>query len=362
MLPYLTDYYGNASSLYSFGIKSKRAIERAREQVAKAINAEPDEIYFTSGATESNNWVLNSFYCDDVIITSPFEHPSIFNACEYLHDHKKVNCACLSSNGNGTVNVEELAHSIKELKFYCNFSLVSVMAVNNELGTIQPIKQMGELCRKNNILFHTDATQAIGHILIDVKKMNIDLMSFSGHKFHAPKGIGVLYIRRGIELSKFMCGGHQENNMRAGTENVASIVGIGKAIEIATQSLYKQELLKDKTKELIRLISDIDGFNLNSDWNNRIAGTINIRFDDCDGESMVLLLDTEGVCISTGSACSTGELQPSRTLKAIGLSDKQAFESIRISLDENITDEEIIEISDAIHRSVKKLRGDKSSK
>lgn len=361
MLPYLTDYYGNASSLYSFGIKSKKAIERAREQVAKAINAEPNEIYFTSGATESNNWVLNSFCRDDVIITSPFEHPSIFNTFKYLRGQKKVNCACLSSNENGIVNVEELAHLIKELKFYCNFSLVSVMAVNNELGTIQPIKEIGKLCRKNNILFHTDATQAIGHISIDVKEMNIDLMSFSGHKFHAPKGIGVLYIRHGIELNKFMCGGHQENNMRAGTENVASIVGLGKAIEIATQNLSKQELLKDKTKELIRLISDIEGFHLNSDWNNRIAGTINIRFDGCDGESMVLLLDTEGICVSTGSACSTGILEPSRTLKAIGLSDEQAFESIRISLDDDITNNEIVEISNAIHKSVKKLRRDEAN-
>lgn len=362
MFPYLTVNYGNASSLYSFGMKNKTAIEKAREQVAKAINAKPNEIYFTSGATESNNWVLNNF---DIILTSSFEHPSIYNVLENqslsISQKDFFEAFYVLPNSDGIVTLESIQKEIKfeVQRWFETPELISIMAVNNEIGTIQPIKQIGQLCREKGILFHTDATQAIGHIPIDVKEMNIDMLSLSGHKFHAPKGIGVLYVRESVDIKPFMCGGHQENGLRAGTENVASIVGIGKAIEIAIRDLHKQNDLNKKKTRLLELISEIGGIEVNGSLEKRIAGNLNIFIKDCDAESLVLRLDIDGVCVSTGSACSTGTLEPSRTLKSIGLSDEQAFSSIRISLDENITDNEIIQMADIIKREITKLRGGK---
>lgn len=360
MMPYLTTNYGNASSLYSFGMKNKTAIEKAREQVAKAINAKSNEIYFTSGATESNNWVLNNF---DIILTSSFEHPSIYNVLENqplsISQKDFFETFYVLPNSDGIVTLESIQKAIKfeVQRWFETPELISIMAVNNEIGTIQPIKQIGQLCREKGILFHTDATQAIGHIPIDVKEMNIDMLSLSGHKFHAPKGIGVLYIREGVYIKPFMHGGHQENGLRAGTENVASIVGIGKAIEIATRNLYKQSNLNKKKMRLLELISEIGGIEVNGSLEKRIAGNLNIFIKDCDAESLVLRLDINGICVSTGSACSTGTLEPSRTLKSMGLSDEQAFSSIRISLDENITDNEISEMAEIIKREITKLRG-----
>ena len=355
MLPYLKDNFGNPSSLYSIGYKNKKAIEKAREQVAKAINAEPSEIFFTSGATESNNWVLNGIQSSN-IITSDFEHASILNTCKKLEEnHHFINY--IKPNSEGIISVDDI-----EKEITCDTRLISIMAVNNEIGTIQPIKEIGEMCREHRIYFHTDATQAIGHIPIDVEEMNIDLMSFSGHKFHAPKGIGVLYIREELQsqnkIIPYLYGGSQENNYRAGTENVASIVGLGKAIQIATENLYKQELIRDKRNDLIRLLFYIDNIKLNGSYDKRIANNVNVCIEDCDAEMLLMYLDTQGICASSGSACHTTSLEPSQTLKAIGLNNKQAFESIRFSLSEDVTDEEINYIADSVYMGVARLRGD----
>ena len=349
MLPYLKDNFGNPSSLYSIGYKNKKAIEKAREQVAKAINAEPSEIFFTSGATESNNWVLNGIQSSN-IITSDFEHASILNTCKKLEEnHHFINY--IKPNSEGIISVEDI-----EKEITCDTRLISIMAVNNEIGTIQPIKEIGEMCREHRIYFHTDATQAIGHIPIDVQKMNIDLMSFSGHKFHAPKGIGVLYIRNGVKIQPFMNGGHQESLMRAGTENVASIVGIGKAIEIATHNLGKQNKLREMTNTFInRCYQEIGDIKLNGSYENRIAGTVNLCVNNCYGEEIVLLLDTMGICVSAGSACNSGTTEPSRTLKAIGLTSEQALDSIRFSFDADITELEIKEVFDSFKKSVQMI-------
>ena len=355
MMPYLRENFGNPSSLYSLGYKNKKVIEQARERVAVAINAKPSEIFFTSGATESNNWVLNGVNSSH-IITSAFEHPSIMNTCKALENgHRFVSYA--KPDTDGIIHVEDI-----EKEITCNTKLISIMAVNNEIGTIQPIKEIGEMCKDNRIYFHTDATQAIGHIPIDVEEMNIDLMSFSGHKFHAPKGIGVLYIREELQsqnkIIPYLYGGSQENNYRAGTENVASIVGLGKAIQIATENLYKQELIRDKRNDLIRLLFYIDNIKLNGSYDKRIANNVNICIKDCDAEMLLMYLDTQGICASSGSACHTTSLEPSQTLKAIGLNNKQAFESIRFSLSEDVTDEEINYIADSVYMGVARLRGD----
>ena len=350
MLPFLTENYGNSSSLYSLGSRSRKAIEKARKQVAKAINAEPEEIYFTSGATESNNWVINCFK-NSTIVISRFEHPSIDVPCNCFAVKGDMNLKYIPIKCSGEINLRWL-----NLFWNNSVELVSVMAVNNELGTIQPISEIGELCKKHNVLFHTDATQAIGHIPIDVKKMNIDLMSFSGHKFHAPKGVGVLYIRNGIKLDPFILGGMQENNLRAGTENVANIVGIGKAIEIATDKLSEQKELKNKTRILFEKLKEVGGIKLNGDWDNRIAGNLNICIGGVESESFVLQMDIDGICISAGSACHTGSLEPSRSLKAIGLSDKEALSSVRITLDNSITDEEIEEMAGKMKRTIRRMR------
>ena len=354
MMPYLRENFGNPSSLYSLGYKNKKVIEQARERVAVAINAKPSEIFFTSGATESNNWVLNGVNSSH-IITSAFEHPSIMNTCKALENgHRFVSYA--KPDTDGIIHVEDI-----EKEITCNTKLISIMAVNNEIGTIQPIKEIGKMCKDNRIYFHTDATQAIGHIPIDVEEMNIDLMSFSGHKFHAPKGIGVLYIREELQsqnkIIPYLYGGSQENNYRAGTENVASIVGLGKAIQIATENLYKQELIRDKRNDLIRLLFYIDNIKLNGSYDKRIANNVNVCIEDCDAEMLLMYLDTQGICASSGSACHTTSLEPSQTLKAIGLNNKQAFESIRFSLSEDVTDEEINYIADSVYMGVARLRG-----
>jgi cysteine desulfurase len=355
MLPYLKNNYGNASSLYSIGYKNKKAIEKAREQVATAINALPEEIFFTSGATESNNWVFKGikFSSPGRIITTSFEHPSVLNSCKRLARDNEIIITYLNPDSKGVISVSDVTKHLR-----CNTNLVSVMTVNNEIGTIQPVKQIGEICKANDVLFHTDATQAMGHMEIDVKDLNIDLMSFSGHKFHAPKGIGVLYICKDIQnrISPLIDGGMQESGFRAGTENVANIVGLGKAIEIAKQNLSQQDKIRAKSEKLLKLLLTIDGVSLNGSLDNRIANILNIHVRDCESESLVIMLDTEGLCVSSGSACHGNGLNPSNTLKAIGLTDKQAFESIRISLDESISDNEILEIYKIIKKCVDRLR------
>lgn len=354
MLPYLKENYGNASSIYSLGVRSKKAIETAREKVACAINASPDEIYFTSGATESNNWALAQLPQYKPVLTSAFEHPSVENTLKKNSPH----IIKVFPKTDGVINMDDVKSHIWNCgRIFGILPNISIMAVNNEIGTIQPIKEIGEICHMENILFHTDATQAIGHIPVDVNNWQVDMMSFSGHKFHAPKGIGVLYVRRGTAIESFIHGGSQEHGMRAGTENAAAIVGLGKAIEIAGK---KQSEIKKLRNDLWDLLKDIEGVRFNGNLDKSIANILNISIDGCNGENMVLELDMRGICVSNGSACAEHSLKPSQTLKAIGLTDKQAFESIRISIDENINFKHIMVIASEIRGAIKKLREEKA--
>jgi len=353
MLPYLKDNYGNASSLYSLGNKSKQIINKTREQIAKAVDAKSNEIYFTSCGSESDNWALRGILkSGDHFITSDIEHRAILNTCKYL-ETQGIEVTYLPVNSDGFVTVNQVENAIKE-----NTKLVSIMYANNEIGTIQPIQKIGQICKEHKILFHTDAVQAVGNIPINVKEQNIDMLSLSGHKIHAPKGIGVLYIRNGIKISPLIYGGHQENGLRAGTENVASIVGLGVAVEEATKNIIDKSIkiksLRDKLMNGI--LDNILIAKINGNLENRLSGNLNISFKGVEGESIVLMLDMEGICASAGSACTSGSLQPSHVLKAIGLSDDVARGSVRFSLNEDNTEEEVDYVAEKLQEIIKRLR------
>lgn len=306
MMPYLTDEYGNASTIYQLGRSSRNAIETAREKIAKSIHAEPSEIYFTSGGTESDNTAIRGIaygYQEkgNHIITSKIEHPAVLETCKQL-ENEGFEVTYLDVNENGIVDVEQLKKSIKETT-----TLISIMFANNEVGTIQPVAEIGKIAREKHIYFHTDSVQAIGSIAIDVNEMNIDSLSMSAHKFYGPKGIGALYVRKGIMFQKYMNGGHQERDKRAGTENVPAIVGMGKAIEIAYRDLeshtkYIKELREYYEREVERQIPDIK---INGDRNQRLPGNSNISFKGIEAESLLINLDLKGICTSSGSACTS---------------------------------------------------------
>ena len=338
MMPYLTDNYGNASSLYAFGGKAKEAVEKAREQVAKAIGAETNEIYFTAGGSESDNWAIKG-YAEIMekkgkkhIISSAFEHHAVLHTLKAL-EKKGFEITLLDVHENGIVRPEELKNAIRE-----DTGLVTIMFANNEIGTIQPIREIGGICREKGIVFHTDAVQAVGNVPIDVKKQNIDMLSMSGHKFHGPKGIGVLYIKRGIRLANLIDGGAQERSRRAGTENTAGIVGIGKAIELAVESMDSRA---KKCKEISNYIMDnmlkIERSRVNGDREKRLPGNVSMCFEGIEGESLLLMLDMKGVCASSGSACTSGSLDPSHVLLSIGLPHEIAHGSLRLSFSDNNT-------------------------
>lgn len=361
MTPYLYEDFGNASSVYTMGIAAKEAVNYARHKVAELINAKPEEIYFTSGGTESNNWAIKGafdykFLQEDKneIITSTIEHPSVLNVCGYLDYYTMADIRLISCNEGGRVCYLDIEPSIT-----ANTALVSIMMANNEIGTIQEIEQIGAVCRKNNVLFHTDAVQAFGHIPIDVKKMNIDMLSASGHKIHAPKGVGCLYIRKGIEIEPFFHGGHQEDGFRAGTENVAAIVGFGEAAYEAKRRMKKNAQMMKGIRDYIwqRLIKEVPNCYVNGDIVNRLPNNLNISFDGIEGSSLVLLLDSMGICVSAGSACTSGDLTPSHVLKAIGLSDEQANGSIRITVSEHTSLNDANKAIEAIEQCVERLRG-----
>lgn len=356
MLPYLYDNYGNASSKYHIGTQSKKVIEEARERIAKCINAEPNEIYFTSGGTESNNWALNGTHWIG-IITSEFEHHSILNPCQRLQFQEEKNVSYIPVTEDGQVRLDVLAKILKNNSADKNKILTSIMTVNNEVGTIQPIKQISDIVHKYNGVFHTDCVQGIGHIPIDVKNMGIDMLSASGHKFHAPKGIGFLYKKDGIELGSFILGGSQERSLRAGTENVAYIVGIAKAMELACNNIEKREfkIAKLRNKLLENLLS-IDRVFLNGSINNRISGNINICIEGIEGELLLNMLNMQDIYVSAGSACNSVSTEPSHVLTAMYNDDIRAYSSIRITLNEENTEEEIETISKAIKRIVNKMR------
>ena len=357
MLPYFSIKYGNPSSLYSIGRMSKKAIEEARKRVAIAINAELKEIFFTGCGSESDNIALKGIaYANknkgNHIITTKIEHSAILNSCKSL-EKEGFNVTYLDVDENGLISLEDLKSKITNKTI-----LISVMFANNEIGTIQPIEQIGRIAREKNIIFHTDSVQAIGNINIDVQKMNIDLLSMSAHKFYGPKGIGALYIRDGIECRKLQDGGHQEKNMRAGTENIAGIVGLGKAIQIATKDLsennYRIRILRDYYEMLIK--ENIPYIKFNGHRSKRLPGNSNISFEFIDGETLLLKLDEKGICVSTGSACSSGNESPSHVLLAIGLEETKAKSSLRVTLGKENTKEDVDFLVQSLIEIVNELR------
>lgn len=359
MLPYLTDNYGNASSHYSLGVTSKKAIENAREIIAASINCRPEEIYFTSGGSEANNWAVkgikNRYHIKEThIITSNIEHHSITEALRYRwNEVGDIAFTCVPVEINGVIDSEKLADS-----FRLNTRLCSIMYVNNELGTIQPIDAISSKCYDNGVLFHTDAVQAYGHLPIDVKKQNINLMSASAHKIHGPKGIGFLYISNDYksQMNSFVHGGQQEHGMRASTENVAAIVGFGRAAEIALKTMdEKNKSVKDLAIQLQNGLKDIVGLKINCPIELTDYRHINVRIDGVRSEQLMGMLDLQDIFISAGSACNSDSNSPSHVLKAIGLSDEEANSSIRISLDDN-TPEEVEQLIKCLKYDIEVIR------
>ena len=357
MLPYLSENYGNPSSIYKIGRENKKAIEDAREKIAKVLNCEPNEIYFTAGGSESDNTAIKGIAHSyknkgNHIITSAIEHPAVLETCKQL-EKEGFEISYIKVDENGIIRLDELEKAIKDTTI-----LITIMFANNEIGTIQPIKEIGEIAKKHDICFHTDAVQAVGSLKIDVKELNIDSLSLSGHKFYGPKGIGALYIKKGIKFDKFINGGHQERNKRAGTENVPGIVGIGKAIELAYENLEehnkKIKELRDYYVEQVK--EKIPYIKINGDMEKRLPGNSNISFRFIEGEGLLLNLDLKGICASSGSACTSGSLDPSHVLLAIGLPHEIAHGSLRISIGKYNTKEEIDYVVENLVEIVNRLR------
>ncbi|MBR4406761.1 MAG: cysteine desulfurase [Clostridia bacterium] len=359
MLPCFNTIYGNPSSLHSFGRDSAAIVDRARDRIAKAINAErSNEIYFTSGGTEANNWAIRGLAYGNRskgnhIITSQIEHDSVLESCKQL-EQEGFEVTYLPVDKNGLVSITDLIHHIKPSTI-----LVSIMAVNNEIGTIQNIKTISNIVHENGVIFHTDAVQAIGALKMDVRDMEIDVMSMSSHKIYGPKGVGALYIKNGIKISPIMHGGSQERNKRGGTQNAPAIAGFGKAIEIAVRDLVvnQQKLKAIRSYFLDKVMEKIPYVILNGHPQQKIQGTINLSFEMVEGESLIMLLDLAGIAVSRGSACSAGSTKPSHVLKAIGLGNEVAQSSIRFSFGKSITKEEVDYIIEKLAECVEKLRG-----
>lgn len=358
MEPYIKEYFANPSSAYSLSNRAKMIIDESREALANLINAKSSEIYFTSGGTESDNWAIKGVAFANMnkgrhIITSSIEHHAVLNACEYL---KKFGfeITYLTVDEYGMVNLQELKSSIRK-----DTILVSIMIANNEIGTIEPISEIGKVCKERNVVFHTDAVQAVGNIHLDVENMNIDLLSFASHKIYGPKGIGALYIRKGTKIDNLIHGGEQEKGKRGGTENLASIVGFGKASEIALNNLNEhRERLTYLRDILINELLQIPGTKLNgAKGEKRLPGSVNITFNDAQAELMLMMMDREGIFVSSGSACQAGAVEPSHVLKAIGLSNKEAKETIRFSLGYKTTKEHVDKVINVVRDCVQKLRG-----
>ena len=357
MLPYFTEEFGNPSSIYTLGRNSKKAIDNARKIIAERINASADEIFFTSGGSESDNWAIRGVAFanrnkGNHIITSAIEHHAVLHTCEYL-EKNGFEVTYLPVDNKGMISIDDLKKAIRKETI-----LITIMAANNEIGTIEPIKKIGAVAKENGILFHTDAVQAAGHVKLDVNDMNIDLMSVSGHKIGAQKGTGFLYIRKGVRIENIIFGGGQEKSKRAGTENVPAIVGLGKAFEIACLNMEEEnkrlEHLRDK---LINGILDtIPYSHLNGHKTQRLSGNCNISFDFIEGESILMLLDMKGICASSGSACTSGSLDPSHVLLATGLRHEQAHGSVRFSLGHINTEEEVDTVLKELPPIIERLR------
>ena len=358
MLPYFTEHYGNPSAIYSFAGESKKAVDEARANVADLINARPEDIYFTGGGSESDNWALKATAeayesKGKHIITSRIEHHAILHTCAYL-EQKGYEVTYLDVDEDGKISLEELEKAIRP-----DTILISIMSANNEIGTIQPIKEIGKIAHDHGVLFHTDAVQAFGHIPIDVEEMNIDMLSASGHKINGPKGIGVMYIRKGVKIRSFIHGGAQERKRRAGTHNVPGIVGIGTAAKLAKENMEersaKEIALRDHLIE--RVLKEIPYTRLNGHRTDRLPNNANFCFRFIEGESMLILLDQAGICGSSGSACTSGSLDPSHVLLAIGLPHEIAHGSLRLTLSEKNTMEEIDYTVDELKKIIERLRG-----
>ena len=357
MLPYFREYYGNPAAIYSLAGQSGKAVAKARSQVAELIGARKEEIYFTGGGSESDNWAIKAVAdlyekegCH--IITTTIEHHAVLHTCEYL-EKKGIRVTYVGVDAQGFVDPEKIRQAIRP-----DTRLISVMAANNEIGTIQPLKEIGQIARTQGILFHTDAVQAFGHIPLDVEELQVDLLSASGHKIHGPKGVGILYIRRNVKLGSFLHGGAQERHRRAGTHNVPAIVGMGKAAELAklrmTDSMAKESKLRDYLIE--RMLTQVPETYLNGSRENRLPNNASFCFRGIEGESLLILLDQKGICGSGGSACSTGAVDPSHVLRAIGVQEDLERGVLRLTVSSQTTREELDMAVEAIRSNVEKLR------
>lgn len=357
MLPYFTEKFGNPSSVYSFAAKNKSVVTKVRETIAQSLGTNTADIYFTAGGSESDNWALKATaeaYKDkgNHIITSKIEHHAILHTCEYL-EKNGFEVSYIDVDENGVIKLDELKKAIRPTTI-----LISVMFANNEIGTIQPIKEIGEIAKENKILFHTDAVQAYGQLAINVDELNIDMLSASGHKLNGPKGIGFLYIRKGLKLRSFVHGGAQERHRRAGTENVPGIVGLGKAVEIAMATLEERQKKEIELRDYLidNILEKVPYTRLNGHRTNRLPNNANFSFQFIEGESLLIMLDMEGICGSSGSACTSGSLDPSHVLLAIGLPHEIAHGSLRLTLSERNTMEEMDYVVEKVCAIVEKLR------
>ncbi len=357
MLPYFSEMYGNPSSIYAIAAKSKEAITKGREQIANVLGTAAENIYFTAGGSEADNWALKATFealkdKGNHIITTKIEHHAILHTCEYL-EKRGARITYLNVDRNGIVDLEELKAAITPETI-----LISVMFANNEIGTIQPIKEIGEIAKEHGILFHTDAVQAFGQVPIKVDELGIDMLSSSGHKINGPKGIGFLYIRKGVKIKSFIHGGAQERKRRAGTENVPGIVGYGKAAEMADGTMKERTAKETELRDYMigRLLNEIPFCRLNGDAVRRLPNNVNISFEFIEGESLLIMLDMKGICASSGSACTSGSLDPSHVLLAIGLPHEVAHGSLRLTLSAETTKEDIDTTVEAIKEIVGKLR------
>ncbi len=357
MKPYLEEFYGNPSSIYGFAAKSKKAVEDARHEVASFLGAKDNEIYFTGGGSESDNWALKAtaFAFREKgkhIITSKIEHHAVLHTCEYL-EKLGFEISYIDVDEDGVLKLEELKKAIRP-----DTILISVMFANNEIGTIQPIKEIGEIAKEHGILFHTDAVQAYGHMPIDVNELHIDMLSASGHKINGPKGIGIMYLRNGVKIGSFVHGGAQERNRRAGTHNVPGIVGFGKATELARKNMETRMAKEKELRDYLidRILKEVPYTRLNGHRTQRLVNNANFSFQFIEGESLLIMLDQKGICGSSGSACTSGSLDPSHVLLAIGLPHEIAHGSLRLTLSEEITKEDLDYVIDAVKGIVERLR------
>ena len=357
MLPYFSEYYGNASTIYSLGAESKKAMDHARQTIADSLGAKPEEIYFTAGGSESDNWALKATaeaYASKGkhIITTKIEHHAILHTCEYL-EKRGFEITYLNVDRDGLISLDELKAAIRP-----DTILISVMFANNEIGTIEPIAEIGEIAKEHGVLFHTDAVQAYAQVPINVDEMHIDMLSASGHKLNGPKGIGFLYIRKGVKIRSFVYGGAQERSRRAGTENIPGIVGLGAAVERAMRIMDTKTRKEIELRDYLigRLENEIPHCWLNGHRTKRLPNNINFSFLFIEGESMLIMLDMKGICASSGSACTSGSLDPSHVLLAIGLKHEEAHGSLRLTLSEESTKEEMDIVAEEVKKIVQRLR------